>query len=126
MENNSTILTNDPYLNTARLTIRDKRYKNLYTKRMEKRSFLKQKIDINNYIFLSKEISTIIFILSFIFIPYILGIMSVFMFIAHFKIYVFEKLNYSFSLFWAIGYEILASILLFLIIKSAFGFGKEE
>ncbi len=43
MENNSTILTNDPYLNTARLTIRDKRYKNLYTKRMEKRSFLKQK-----------------------------------------------------------------------------------
>jgi len=55
MENNSTILTNDPYLNTARLTIRDKRYKNLYTKRMEKRSFLKQKIDINNIFFSLKR-----------------------------------------------------------------------
>jgi len=45
MEKNSTTLTNDPYLHTARLTIKDKYYKRLYNKKKkrEQKEFFKSK-----------------------------------------------------------------------------------
>jgi len=126
MEKNSTNLTNDPYLNTARLTIKNEQYKNLYIKKRRDRSFLKQEVDIGNYLFGSKETSLIVFIILFLSIPYTLGVFFVFIFISKFKFYVFIKLNYNFSLFWAIGYEVLASILLLFILKSAITFNSNS
>jgi len=125
-ENLTTLQTsNDPYLNTARLTIKNRIYKDSYTKKKKEESFLQQKIDISSYLSMSKELSFLIFGLLFIYIPYILGIIFVFIFVSNLELYVFKKLNYGFSLFWAIGYEILASILLLLIIKSAFTFNGD-
>jgi hypothetical protein len=126
MEKNSTSLTNDPYLNTARLTIKNKQYRNLYIKKKKKESFLKQEVDISSYLFGSNELSLIVFIILFLSIPYTLGLFFVFVFISKFKFHVFMKLNYNFSLFWAIGYEVLASILLLFIIKSALTFNSDS
>ncbi len=59
MENDIKTITNDPYLNTARLTIKNKRYRDLYIKKRIDRNFLKKKIDIDEYIFMSKGVSTV-------------------------------------------------------------------
>jgi len=59
LENDIKTITNDPYLNTARLTIKNKRYRDLYIKKRIDRNFLKKKIDIDEYIFMSKGVSTV-------------------------------------------------------------------
>ncbi len=124
MENDIKTITNDPYLNTARLTIKNKRYRDLYIKKRIDRNFLKKKIDIDEYIFMSKGVSTLLFGLIFIYLPYLLGVIFIFIFISGLQLHIFERLNYTFTLFWAIGYEIVAIFILLSILKSTFNFGK--
>ncbi len=63
----------------------------------------------------------------FITLPYIAGLLFLFFYVAEGKQELFLSLNEesSFILTWAVGYEILAVIVLLLIIKSAITFSAE-
>ncbi len=61
---------------------------------------------------------------NIIYLPYLLGVIFIFIFISGLQLHIFERLNYTFTLFWAIGYEIVAIFILLSILKSAFNFGK--
>ena len=63
-------------------------------------------------------------VLYFISLPYITGLMFLFFYVGEGKTELFFALNEesSFILTWAIGYEILATLLLLFIIKAAISF----
>ena len=64
----------------------------------------------------------------FIALPYIAGLLFLFFYVAEAKAELFLSLNEdsSFILTWAIGYEIIATLLILLIIKSAISFSIEN
>ena len=66
--------------------------------------------------------------LYFISLPYIAGLMFQFFYIAESKVELFLSLNEqaSFMLTWAIGYEIIAAIMLLYIIKMSISFAREN
>jgi len=64
----------------------------------------------------------------FISLPYILGLIFFFFYVAEGKLDVFIAVNQDspFLMVWAIGYEILAIILLFWIFKNSLSFTHEK
>ena len=121
-------LTHDPYLNTAKRNLKDKKYKELQEKKRNKRDeFLKKKFEITDYINLPEGVANIIFFIAFLVIPYIVGITFIFIIIAKASIETFSSMHINeYSIYWAIGYEVIASLLLFIIIKSAISFRRVE
>ena len=118
-------LTHDPYLNTVKRSLEDKRYKQKYENKHKIDKFLKKKINITDYINLSEGMATVILFISFLIIPYIIGIGFIFFIIAQANLDAFRGININeYSVFWAIGYEVIASILLIFIVKSAISFKK--
>jgi len=69
----------------------------------------------------------IFLILYFISLPYIAGILFLFIYVSQIKLDIFKKLwnDSSYVMVWAIGYEILATLILLLILKSALKYSKE-
>lgn len=114
-------LIHDPYLNAVKRNLEDKKYKELqFKKKTQVDNFLKKKFEITDYITLPEGIANILFFISFLVIPYIVGISFVFIVIARASLDIFSELNSNeYFIYWAIGYEVIASFLLFLIIKSA-------
>jgi len=121
-------LTHDPYLNTVKRNLKDKKYKELQEKKRNKRDeFLKKKFEITDYINLPEGVANIIFFIAFLVIPYIVGITFIFIIIAKASIETFSSMHINeYSIYWAIGYEVIASLLLFIIIKSAISFRRIE
>ncbi len=118
-------LTHDPYLNTVKRSLEDKRYKQKYENKHKIDKFLKKNISITDYINLSEGMATVILFISFLIIPYIIGIGFIFFIIAQANLDAFRGINIDeYSVFWAIGYEVIASILLLLIVKSAIRFKR--
>jgi hypothetical protein len=124
--------THDPYLNTAQRSLQNRYYREQKIKQQERdsiakspKSFLSQNINISDYINLSENsINTIIFS-AFLLIPYITGIIFIFLIIAKANIKIFQEIDIDeYFVYWSIGYEILASIMILLIIKSAINFKK--
>jgi hypothetical protein len=66
--------------------------------------------------------------LYFIFLPYLTGIVFLFIFVSKGSIDIFQSLNSQSSFFfsWCIGYECLAGIILLWIIKSAVLFSVQN
>jgi len=64
----------------------------------------------------------------FVLLPYIAGLIFLFTYVAEGKPELFLSLNdeSSFILTWAIGYEIIATLVLLYIIKSAISFSMEN
>ncbi|NEW60993.1 hypothetical protein GSY74_06815, partial [Sulfurovum sp. bin170] len=89
------------------------------------KSFFAQEIHLSNYINLSENsINTIVF-LAFILIPYITGLLFIFLIIAKANLAIFHEINIDeYFVYWSIGYEVLASILLMIIIKSSINFNR--
>ena len=119
-------LIHDPYLNTVKRSLKDKKYRELQVKKKRQAdNFLKKKFEITDYITLPEGIANIIFFISFLVIPYIVGISFIFIVIARTSLDIFSKLKSDeYFIYWAIGYEVIASFLLFIIIKSAISFKK--
>jgi hypothetical protein len=122
-------LTNDPYLDTVRRTFEDKKYKELYKKKEQKKinRFMQREINITDYINLSKEIANLLIAISFLILPYIIGVVFIFLIIAKANLEIYERIGNSVNQYlvsWAIGYEVIATFLLLLIIKSAIFFEK--
>lgn len=121
-------LQNDPYVIAGQNQIETKIYK---TKRKqfqeEKRTlvgkFLSQEIYITDYIPLSENTLYVFLFLSILSVPYILGVIFIFVFIANFAINLMPSVTIlSFIASWAIGYELIAGFILFNIFKSFINF----
>jgi hypothetical protein len=91
-----------------------KEYKNRLKKSRKKReSFSSQEVDVKDYIISPEGWEGIMFTFYFLAIPYITGIVFLFLFIARADMESFLVFDLtSFFIVWAIGYEIVASILI--------------
>jgi len=124
-------LINDPYLKTVKRSLKDKKLQVQKRNKIEKRNktdnFFKKKFEITDYINLPEGVANILFFIAFLVIPYIVGITFIFIVIAKASIETFSNMNINeYSISWAIGYELIASLLLFIIIKSAISFRRVE
>ncbi len=118
-------LVNDPYLNTVKISLADKRIKDLHERdRNSKRdSFLTKKVSITDYINISEDMAFIIFTIAFLVVPYGVGVLFVFFIFAQNSIDIFRRIDIDeYYILWSIGYEIIALFLLLLIFKSAINF----
>ncbi len=88
-------------------------------------NFFKQKVDFSIMpILFPVGFEKFFLIIYFIIFPYIAGLLFLFFYIAKGNLKVFFSLSSdaSFIMTWAIGYEIIAALLLLWIIKSAISF----
>ena len=118
-------LVNDPYLNTAKITLADKRIKYLHEKGKNRKrdSFLSQKVSITDYINISEDMVSIVIFIAFLILPYGVGVLFVFVIFAKNSIDIFQRIDIDeYYILWSIGYEIIALFLLLLIFKSAINF----
>jgi hypothetical protein len=91
--------------------------------------FLQQEVDLKSTpLYFPEGFKKIFLTMYFILLPYITGLLFLFFYISKGKYEIFLSLNqdYFFILTWAIGYEILAILILLYILKSAFSFGKKN
>ena len=97
--------------------------------RNKSNKFSQQEVDLSKTpLFFPEGYETIFLLLYFISLPYIAGLMFQFFYISDSKVEVFLSLNEqsAFIFTWAIGYEIIATIILLFIMKMAIGFAKEN
>jgi hypothetical protein len=122
----------DPYLNTVKRNLKDKYYKNKKAtiekstqKKRGSKSFLSQEIHLSDHLNLSENTTNTLLFSAFLLLPYIIGILFIFLIIARANLSTFQEIHINqYFIYWAIGYEVLASILMLVIIKSAIGFKK--
>jgi len=118
----------DPYRNTVRQTLQDKateiRKKNFIKKnnKEQAKKFLQKKVYLSDFINLPEGLGNSIILGLFIAIPYLLGILFIFIILAKASFNTFETIDNSFAFSWVIGYEVLASLLLLMILKSSLNF----
>ena len=118
----------DPYRNAVRQTLQDKAIEIRKKKFMEKNSrekakkFLQKKVYLSDFINLPEGLANSIFLGLFIAIPYLLGIIFIFIILAKASFHTYETIENSFAFSWVIGYEVLASLLLLMILKSSLTF----
>ncbi|QOY51151.1 hypothetical protein [Candidatus Sulfurimonas baltica] len=76
-------------------------------------SFSSQKVDFSSYMASPEGYEMVVYPLYFLFIPYVVGALFIFLFIASGNFSVFQQLDMSaFLIVWMIGYEIVATALL--------------
>jgi len=97
--------------------------------RMKKRrvaSFGEQEVDLNRYFISPAGLEGLMYTIYFLLIPYAAGALFLFLFIAHVSFEKFLQLDLA-SLFivWAIGYELIAVVLLFIIFLSYLSYLKK-
>ncbi len=92
-------------------------------------SFSKQEVDLTETpLFFPEGLEKVFVAIYFVVLPYIAGLLFLFLYVAESKAELFLSLNdeSSFILTWAIGYEIIATLLILFIIKSAISFSIEN
>ena len=92
-------------------------------------SFTKQEVSLQDTpLFFPAGLEKIFLAIYFISLPYTLGLLFLFFYIAEGKFEVFLAVNQDspFLMTWAIGYEILATLIILWIIKSAISFTKQN
>lgn len=121
--------THDPYLNTVRRSLSEKKNKirreKIQTIEKKPKGFFEKNIIISDYIYLPENLQNFFLLSIFILIPYLFGMLGILVIMGYeiFK----ETSTLTFDIFmlrWTIGYEMIAFILLILIVKSAFNFTK--
>jgi hypothetical protein len=123
-------ITHDPYLDTVRRSLNEEKIK-LRKKRVSNneiapKSFFSKNIIISDYIYLPEGFQKFLLLTIFILIPYILGILIMFIFMGSEEFQEMTTLTFDLYMFtWTIGYETIALILLLIIIKSAFTFRRK-
>jgi uncharacterized membrane protein len=122
--------THDPYLNTVKREIKDKYYrerKQHMSEKKESNSFLSQKVYLHDFINLPEGTLNILLFIAFVVIPYVAGLAFIFFLIANANFDTFEDININdYLIYWTIGYELLAFILMILVIFSAIKFRKSR
>lgn len=93
------------------------------------KKFSKQEVDLaQTLLFFPEGFEKIFLAIYFVTLPYIAGLLFLFFYVAEGKPELFLSLNKesSFILTWAIGYEIIAGLILLWVIKMALGFANER
>jgi hypothetical protein len=81
--------------------------------------FGSQKVNINDFVLSPEGWETVMFTIYFLTIPYLVGILFLFLFIAHASVTNFFILEFgAFLVVWSIGYEVIAVSLLISIFIS--------
>ncbi len=91
--------------------------------------FGQQEVDfIDTPLYFAEGFEKVFLAIYFITLPYIAGLLFLFFWVADGEYEIFLALNQesSFILTWAIGYEIIAALMLLFIIKSAISFSIES
>lgn len=116
----------DPYHNAVRNKRKDRelerRKKEFIANRDKAKKFLNKKVYITDFINLPEELANGIFVGLFVTIPYLLGIIFIFIFFAKADFHIFDKIETSFAFSWVMGYEFLAGSLLLIIFLSSLRF----
>jgi hypothetical protein len=74
---------------------------------------------------LPESVNNVLGVGIFALVPYIIGVIFIFIIIAQANIETYRKTDMnSFLLAWTIGYEVIAAIILLVIFKSAISFKK--
>jgi hypothetical protein len=82
-------------------------------------SFGSKTINISDYILSPEGWENMMFLFYFLSFPYLVGALFLFLFIAHASVTNFFTLDFTaFFIVWAIGYEVIAVLLLFSIFLS--------
>ena len=92
-------------------------------------SFTQKEVDLTDTpLFFPQNFEKVFLAIYFVVLPYIAGLLFLFFYIAEGKAELFLSLNddSSFILTWAIGYEIIATLAILYIIKSAVSFSMEN
>ena len=90
-------------------------------------SFTKQEVKLQDTpLFFPEGFEKLFLAIYFVSLPYILGLLFLFFYIAEGKFEVFVSVNKEspFIMTWAIGYEMLATLIILWIIKSAIAFTR--
>ena len=119
-------ISHDPYRNTAKRSLQEKASKE--RKKVYKigergdhsPDFWEQSINLSNYYYLPEGLQNIILFTLFMIIPYTTGVLFIFIVVAKTDIETYHQIEmHSFLLSWTIGYEVIASFILLLIIRGA-------
>jgi len=97
--------------------------------RNKSNKFIEQEVDLaGTPLFFPEGFEKLFLGIYFISLPYLAGLLFQFFYISDSKIEVFLSLNEqsSFILTWAIGYEIIATIILLYIVKMAISFANNS
>jgi hypothetical protein len=97
--------------------------------RNKSNKFTQQEVDLTETpLFFPEGYEQIFLAIYFVSLPYIVGLMFQFFYIAESKVELFLSLNEesNFLLTWAIGYEIIAAIILLYIVKMSIDFAREN
>jgi hypothetical protein len=108
--------------------INDQRRKALAQKHKERaRSFGSQKVDFKEYLFIPQNWEFLAYIIYVVVIPYLVGLLFLFITIAGASFENFKLLDTSaFLIVWAIGYEIVAIVSLVWIMKLYLQYDTDE
>lgn len=96
-----------------------KNFQKRTTKRRRNTSFAQKEVDIKAYILAPEGYETFMFLIYFLSIPYLTGLAFLYLFVAKtsFEHFLNVKLS-SFFIIWAIGYEVVAAVILTFIAYS--------
>lgn len=96
-------------------------------RKVKKESFGSQKVDMNDYILSPEGWEGLMFFIYFLSIPYLIGALFLFVFVAQGSVVNFFVLDISaFFIVWAIGYEVIASLILITIFFSYLNYVRES
>jgi len=114
------------YTNVEDVRDYQERMKNSRIKRHRAASFGEQEVDLNRYLISPAGLEGLMYTIYFLLIPYAAGALFLFFFIAHVSFEKFLQLDLA-SLFivWAIGYELIAVVLLVIIFLSYLSYMKK-
>jgi hypothetical protein len=118
--------SNDPYRNTVKRTLEERECIKRRKKFIENSSNRPSKAFLDQSVELPESINNILGLGIFALLPYMIGVMFIFLIIAQANIETYRNTDMnSFLLAWTIGYELIAAILLLFILKSAIEFKKK-
>lgn len=101
--------------NTSRPTGRSPRRPD-YNRQQQNQGFFSQQMSLSNIIFAPEGYEEIVLALYFVTLPYLAGLLFLFLFIAEAKYEHFLSFNVtSFMVIWAIGYEVCAILIMAII-----------
>jgi hypothetical protein len=115
----------DPYRNAIQRTLEEKHSKE------RRKNYLKQNNNtsdafLDQSVELPESVNNVLGFGIFALLPYIIGLIFIFLIIAQANIETYRKTDMdSFLLAWTIGYELIAAIILLAILKSAISFKKK-
>jgi len=96
-------------------------------KRQHNDNFASQEVDLRKFIIAPEGYENLMFGAYFIAVPYIAGVLFLYLFVAGGHVENFMVLEISkFFIVWAIGYEVVAASLLLIIFYSFLNFSKNK